>query len=219
MAEAVLDNWLDTFAALRQSVADNGALDAKTMELIELAINATATHLHAAGVRRHIRNALRLGATRAEILEVLKLCGVIGIHSSALGVPILAEELAQAETQTGATSVATPTCAALRATRQFNPLWETLYEWEPLWLEQFLTMGVSVWQNGILPPQTIELLCIAGDAAVTHLYAPGVRRHIRTALQLGVSRAEILAVLKLVSLQGIQSCELAIPILDEESRQ
>jgi alkylhydroperoxidase/carboxymuconolactone decarboxylase family protein YurZ len=41
----------------------------------------------------HIRNAIRLGATRQEIMEVLELTRVLGIHSTTHGVPILLEEL------------------------------------------------------------------------------------------------------------------------------
>ena len=56
-------------------------------------INAATTHLWAPGVRRHMQNALREGATKEEILEVLQLTSIMGIHSMALAMPILAEEL------------------------------------------------------------------------------------------------------------------------------
>jgi alkylhydroperoxidase/carboxymuconolactone decarboxylase family protein YurZ len=43
-------------------------------------------------VRRHIRKALELGVTVEEILAVLQLTSILGIHSMALGAPILIEE-------------------------------------------------------------------------------------------------------------------------------
>jgi len=43
--------------------------------------------------RRHIRAALKLGATVEEVMEVLKLCVVQGVQACNLGVPILAEEV------------------------------------------------------------------------------------------------------------------------------
>lgn len=43
---------------------------------------------------RHIASALKAGATMEEIMEVLELCVVQGVHACNLGVPILAEELA-----------------------------------------------------------------------------------------------------------------------------
>jgi len=48
-------------------------------------------------VRRHIQNALREGATREEIMEVLQLTSIMGIHSIALGMPILNEEVEKFE--------------------------------------------------------------------------------------------------------------------------
>lgn len=71
----------------------NGPLEPKFKELIYVALNANATHLFAPGLRAHIRNALTLGATQAEILEVLQLVSVVGIHTLNVGLPILAEEL------------------------------------------------------------------------------------------------------------------------------
>ena len=52
------------------------------------------THMYVPGTRRHIQAALKLGATMEEIMEVLKLCVVQGVQACNLGVPILAEEIA-----------------------------------------------------------------------------------------------------------------------------
>jgi alkylhydroperoxidase/carboxymuconolactone decarboxylase family protein YurZ len=52
--------------------------------------------MYAPGTRRHIKNALKAGATMQEIMEVLKLCVVQGVQACNLGVPILAEELERA---------------------------------------------------------------------------------------------------------------------------
>jgi hypothetical protein len=50
--------------------------------------------MYASGTQRHIKAALKAGAAVDEIMEVLKLC-VQDVQSCNLGVPILAEELAQ----------------------------------------------------------------------------------------------------------------------------
>lgn len=99
---------------------------------------------------------------------------------------------------------------------KWNPLWDKLSEWDPEWTEQFMAMNAIPIQRKVFTPQFVELLSIAIDAAATHLYAPGVRRHIRAALDLGVSRDEILAVLQMVSVLGIHACNLGVPILAEE---
>lgn len=211
--------WTENFMKLVEDSQVNDILDPKLVALIRLNIDVTATHLYAPGVRRHVRDALRLGVTRAGILEVFKLASVVGIHACALGVPILAEELANAGLADEPVAAgATPVCDAVRANGMFNPLWETLYKWDPAYLEKFLAMGFGLWKDGILPPLWIEFLCIAGDAAITHLYGHGTRRHIQAALQLGATREQVLEVLKIVSLQGIEACELGVPMLDEELR-
>jgi alkylhydroperoxidase/carboxymuconolactone decarboxylase family protein YurZ len=55
--------------------------------------------MYAPGTRRHIKAALRHGATIAEIIEVLKLCVVQGVQAFNLGVPILAKELVNRSAQ------------------------------------------------------------------------------------------------------------------------
>ncbi|MEV0071277.1 MULTISPECIES: carboxymuconolactone decarboxylase family protein [unclassified Amycolatopsis] len=74
-----------------------GVLEPKVKELIYTAIDASTTHLYEPGLRQHIRNALGYGATKEEIMEVLELTSVLGIHTCTLGVPVLMEELAAHE--------------------------------------------------------------------------------------------------------------------------
>ena len=62
----------------------DGVLDAKTVEFIAIAVDASCTHMYAPGVRRHIRKALELGATKEEIAAVLQLTSVLGIHTMSL---------------------------------------------------------------------------------------------------------------------------------------
>ena len=50
--------------------------------------------LCAPGTRRHIKGTLKAGAAMEEIMEVLRLCIVRGAQACNLGVPILAEGIA-----------------------------------------------------------------------------------------------------------------------------
>ena len=68
----------------------------------------------------------------------------------------------------------------------------------------------------MLDPKTFELIAIAVDASCTHMYAPGVRTHIRKALELGVSFEEIAAVLQLTAVLGLHTMSMGAPILLEE---
>jgi alkylhydroperoxidase/carboxymuconolactone decarboxylase family protein YurZ len=74
----------------------SGTLEPKIKELIYTAFDVSATHLYEPGLRLHIKNAIGYGATKEEILEVMELASVIGIHSCMVGVPLLLEELASA---------------------------------------------------------------------------------------------------------------------------
>ena len=60
------------------------------------------------------------------------------------------------------------------------------------------------------------MLSIALDASVTHMYAPGTRRHIKGALALGATMEEIMETLKIATSFGQETINMAIPILAEE---
>ena len=104
----------------------------------------------------------------------------------------------------------------MRAAGEWNPNWDPFYELDPDWTEKFMTMGVAPMRSGVLDAKTMEFLAIAVDASCTHMYGPGVRRHIRKALKLGATQEEITAVLQLTSVLGIHTMSLGAPILQEE---
>ncbi len=66
-------------------------------ELIYIAIDSATTHLYEPGLRVHIQNALKYGATVHEIMEVYQLTSVLGIHTVTFGMPHLIDELKRAE--------------------------------------------------------------------------------------------------------------------------
>jgi len=111
---------------------------------------------------------------------------------------------------------ATPCTDAQRKSGDWNPLWSTFSEWDPDFLEAYLRLRNVPFKSGPLPKKIKELILVAINAATTHLYAPGVRRHIRNALQHGATRDEILEVIELTTVLGIHSSNLAVPILAEE---
>ena len=98
----------------------------------------------------------------------------------------------------------------------WNPLWEQFREIDPDFLEAYLAFRSLPQSQGPLQQKYKELILIAINAATTHLYGPGVRRHIQNALRAGASMEEILETIQLTTVMGIHSCNLAIPILMEE---
>lgn len=113
-------------------------------------------------------------------------------------------------------STATPYTDAQIARGDWNPLWDTLRDWDPAFMEAYLAFRSVPHRNGPLPPKFKELILIAVNAAATHMYGPGVRRHIQNALNQGATRDEILEVIQLTTVLGIHACNVGVPILAEE---
>jgi alkylhydroperoxidase/carboxymuconolactone decarboxylase family protein YurZ len=83
---------VDEFRKLAGGPYRRQVLDAKTIEFIRLALDSSTTQLHEAGTREHIRAALDLGADASEILEVLEVASVLGIHGTLFGAALVLEE-------------------------------------------------------------------------------------------------------------------------------
>lgn len=109
-----------------------------------------------------------------------------------------------------------PAIEAQRATGDWNPMWDTLVEMDPDYLETFLAFRAVPQTKGPLEQKYKELIFIAINVATTHLWPSGVRRHIENALKAGATKEEILEVMQLTSIMGIHSMALGVPILNEE---
>jgi len=99
--------WPETFNPLLQTDAKffeaytefsslpskTGVLEPKVRELVTCAFDAATTHLYARGTKVHMRNALRLGATPGEVMEMLEITSLMGIHGVSVASSILAQLL------------------------------------------------------------------------------------------------------------------------------
>jgi alkylhydroperoxidase/carboxymuconolactone decarboxylase family protein YurZ len=197
----------------------NGTLSPKFRELVYIAIDASTTHLYEPGLRQHIQNALRHGATSEEIMEVYELTAVLGIHTCTLGVPVLLDELAQAgaDVPDGLTEEQEQMKQEFIDRRGYwNDFWSGLLALDSDFFQAYLEFSGVPWKNGTLSPKERELIYIAIDAATTHLYEPGLRQHIQNAVGHGATKEEIMEVYELTSVLGIHTCTLGVPVLLEE---
>ena len=209
--------WAGACVKMTTNPWTSGVLPRKFIELVSLGLNAACTNLNPDGTRRHIRAALDAGATRGEILTILKMASVMSIHSCSLGAPILLEEAkAGGVTPAAKSPGATPACDAMRAMGQWNTAWDPFFALDPKWTDEFMATGAAIYQASPFSPKETEPLSIAFDASYTHMYAPGTRRHIKASLKAGATMEEIMEVLKLCVVQGAQACNLGVPILAEE---
>lgn len=196
-------------------------LDTKTRELIGLAVNAAVTHLHVPAVRRHIRSALRAGATAAEVMEVLECTATLSIHAMNVGVPVLTEVLAERGLRTEPAELDE---YQRRLKEEFtvnrgywNSTWDEMLELDPELFEAYTAFSSHPWKHGSLTPKMREFIYTAFDTSATHLYKVGLKLHIENALGYGATVGEILEVMEIASSIGIQSVTVAAPIVLAEA--
>lgn len=194
-------------------------LSAKFKELCYISWNAAATHGNLTGVRTHLRRAIALGATQAEIIEVLELASTLGIHTMNIGVPLLVEVLEER----GRTGPAPLTAHQEELKRQFtntrgywHDFWNEMLELDPEMFAAYTEFSSVPWRTGVLSPAEKELIYISYDIAATHLYVPGTKLHIRNALNHGATVEQILEVMEISSVLGLDAVTTAVPIMIEE---
>jgi alkylhydroperoxidase/carboxymuconolactone decarboxylase family protein YurZ len=203
-----------------RSIRD-GPLDSKTAELVSLAAHAACTTLYAPGIRRHVGRAFDEGATVPEVMDVLEMISSIGVHSVTEGVPLLVEEAGLPDDATESEMAEKERIKeAFEADRGYwDELWEELLQLDHEYFEAYLNYSAHPWRHGALDPVVREFVVVAADASTNHLYLPGLRIHIRNALDLGATREEVLAVIEIASLIGVTTVTESLPIVIEEANR
>jgi AhpD family alkylhydroperoxidase len=139
--------------------------------------------------------ALKAGATPDELLQVVLLTTVLAAHHPVdLGLGILAE-LAPGSLPEGSADARASIDEALAGS--------------------YAAYSDAVWEDGPLSRLDKELIALAVCAAPTCLHEPGIRRHMKAALDLGASSKEIYAVLQLAAALSVHTCTIGIPALDD----
>lgn len=85
--EPVAKQMPEYYAALTDIGTESwsrGSLSRKEREFICIGIDCTVTHTYEPGLRIHIRNAIREGATKGEILEIFQLAALMGLEGFVL---------------------------------------------------------------------------------------------------------------------------------------
>jgi len=194
------------------------ALSQRMRELVLVALHGTVTSLHGEGVRRHVRRALAAGATEQDILDVLITIVGAANHALYFALPVLIRELDRAGHADAALPPVTPEAQAIkeefiRARGFWNEQRDSIIRLMPEYFAALSRLSTEPWKNGTLTEKERELVCIAIDCTVTHMFEPGLAIHIRHALQKGASRAEILEVFQLASVIGLEGYMLAAETL------
>lgn len=210
--------FFDIYKRLVSSPYQNQVLDAKSRELILVALSSSPTVLCEKTLKIHMKNAIHHGASEKEILEVLKLVSVLGMHTCAVGIPILLEEV---EAHIGPSPEVNLTHTKQKLKDKFiqkmgywNTFRDVLLDHDEDFFESYYHYLTNPWESEILSPKLKELIYIAIDSSTTHLFHAGIRVHVRNALKCGASFEEMMEVFKLTSAQGINTFYVSIPILE-----
>jgi len=184
------------------------ALTTRMKELVLVALHATATTMHVEGIRRHVARALAAGATQVDVLDVLLTISGIATHALYSAVPILMRELEAMSHPDAELPPISPETQAIkdefvRARGFWNPQRDVIVRAMPEYFAALNRVSTEPWNNGSLSAKERELVCIAIDCTVTHMYEPGLTIHIRHALQQGASRQEIVEVFQLAAVLGV----------------
>ena len=97
-----------------------------------------------------------------------------------------------------------------------TPAWQTNTYFAPDLVAAYAGFSGVPWSTDHLTPKMKELVYIAIDLLPQHVHMEGTRVHMRKARANGASDAEIISILQMIALMGIQTHMLALPILKEE---
>lgn len=199
----------DASARFWKTAHSGRALTPRMRELVLVVLYATASTLDSVGVRRHVKRALEAGATPQDVLDVLITIVGGANHALYFAVPVLQRELKAMGHPQAELPEMTPATAAIkedfvRTRGWWNELREQIARLMPEYFAALSQISTESWSRGTLAEKDRELMCIAIDCTVTHMFEPGLAMHIRLALQKGATREEILEVFNLVALCGMQ---------------
>jgi alkylhydroperoxidase/carboxymuconolactone decarboxylase family protein YurZ len=212
--------FLEAYVRMAEVPERIAAIDPKTRALIALAVDANVTHLDRDGVQLRVLEARAAGASDEEILEVLECVATVSVHAMNVGFGVLLSVLCERGERVD-TAPLTPFQQVLKddfteRRGYWNPTWDEILEVAPEMFEAYTEFSSHPWRTGHLSPLTKELVYIAFDTSVTHLYTVGLRLHIENALGYGATPEQIVDVMETASLVGVKSVLVGAPLLRED---
>lgn len=200
----------DAASSFWTSALGPGVLSPRMKELVLVALHGTVTSLNDQATHRHIQRALQAGATPSDVLDVLLTIVGAANHALYFAVPVLMRELQARGGPAAELPGVTPQALAIKeefikARGMWNEQRDVLVRMMPEYFAALSKISTATWKDGSLARKERELICIAIDCTVTHMFEPGLALHIRCALDHGATRDEILHVFQLASLTGLET--------------
>lgn len=222
------DEWVrrdpelfDVYLELATHPWENGTIPRKDKALIQVALDASVTHLNEDNLHRSIRLALEEGATVDEIVDVLESITFVAMHTVIDGVPLL-EEVAGLPEDTSEAERAEQNRVREKFKKQrgwWHEIWEPVLALDHEFLEKHTDVSGTHAKNWSMDPKLKEFIYIAIDMSTTQLYTMGAEVHMEKAMEFGATRAELMELLTFVNHQGYESLQTGLPVLVEEAKK
>jgi alkylhydroperoxidase/carboxymuconolactone decarboxylase family protein YurZ len=190
----VSPGFVQQYARYAGYPARTGPLTERMVELIYVGLDASSSHLFESGLQTHMKRALEVGATQADIFDVLHLVAVQGVASVGQAADIVAEFTGGAEgpildeqLQARIDSLGPAHALRLGALARFDPGYAQV-------LLDFIEQGRPA--AGLSDAER-SLVQLALHACFTAFNPGAVRQLVATALSQGLSSAELLQAIQL----------------------
>jgi len=208
--------FVEQYARYAGYPARTGPLTPRMVELIYVALDSSSSHLFESGLQTHMKRALEVGATQADIFDVLHLVGVQGAVNTCQAVDILAEftgpdEVAviDANLQARIEKLGATHSLSLEAVARMDPGYADV-------LLDFIESGRL--GNGLSPGER-SLVQLALHACFTAFNPDAIRQIVPVALSQAVAPAELLQAIQLGSHLAVHGTALGANVFRQIAGQ
>uniref|UniRef100_UPI00403A0AE3 carboxymuconolactone decarboxylase family protein n=1 Tax=Variovorax sp. BK018 TaxID=3450241 RepID=UPI00403A0AE3 len=214
--ETMLDacpGFVEQYARYAGHPARTGPLTPRMVELIYVALDSSSSHLFESGLQTHMKRALEVGATQADIVDVLHLVAVQGLASVGQATAILAE-LAGPQDSRGSQAVSTALQARIDRLGHAHALrLNELARLDAGYVEVLLDFIEKGRPGAGLADAERSLVQLALHACFTAFNPDGVRQIVATGLGQGLAPAELLQGIQLGAHLAVHGSALGAKVL------
>ncbi|WP_021028708.1 carboxymuconolactone decarboxylase family protein [Comamonas sp. B-9] len=194
--------FLQAYAHYAGYTARSGGLSERMVELVYVALDASASHLFASGLKLHMQKALACGASDDDLLDVLTLVCLQGAGATAAAL----DEVAQVY---GLPPKAEPTEG------QQPDLWARLQAIDPAYFGHLQALASTAESGQGLSAGERCLITIALHACFTASQPEALRAALQQAKGLGVAREAVVQVIQMGAHLAVHGTALGITVLAE----
>ena len=213
--------FLETYLRYAALPAAQGPLSPRMRELLDVAVDASSTHMFGEGLKIHTRLAVAHGASAHDVIETLQIATAQGLEGVTMGVDILVDELRAGGHDVGFLEGGlTEEQIRLRDAYvarfgDWPAFCEHLLRLSPAYFDVMTELLAAPEVTGALSAKERALIAVGLNACLTHQNPAGTRLHIARALRAGASKEEILQILQMTAHLGIHACVIGVPMLVE----